>query len=422
MRLRTIRRVGALVVLAVATVGCWPQPGADAGNSKRNGVESALTAANVASLEEAWSARGRVSAVVGGRAIGAVDGRPVRVVARDVATGEELWAVDATASDHVGAVTHEPVVAGGTVWVSWAAAAPTGECVTGNAGYDTRAGYGTYIDFVIPATELRAGGGALVRQHGDLRPSADGGCERWPDSWPFLVADATSNVVRWQGDRTVTEAIVAPGGGGGGERLVGYEGAAVSGWPAAGCPGIERCAPSWALERPGDVVDLAAAGEAWVAVLAEAPADGSLGATLALVDAVTGAEVVGGSRAPDGPRSVAIGEDAYVLGASEVTASALDVCGPGSCPLLWTATLGGPASTTADLALAGGVLYVPREDGVVEAYDVAACGAAGEACAAVAEVAVDGPVTGLTVAQGRLFVSHGDAVTAFAPTEPAGPG
>ena len=66
-----------------------------------------------------------------------------------------------------------------------------------------------------------------------------------------------------------------------------------------------------------------------------------------------------------------------------------------------------------DLAVAGGVVYVGRADGVVEAYAAAGCGAG--TCASVTSVAIDDTVMQLAVSQGRLFVGSLDTVTAFAP-------
>jgi hypothetical protein len=47
-----------LVVLAVCGLlsGCWLQVGVDAGHSNHNGLEQSLTAANAATLSQAWSA------------------------------------------------------------------------------------------------------------------------------------------------------------------------------------------------------------------------------------------------------------------------------------------------------------------------------------------------------------------------------
>jgi len=70
------------------------------------------------------------------------------------------------------------------------------------------------------------------------------------------------------------------------------------------------------------------------------------------------------------------------------------------------------------VAVAGGVVYVGREDGVVEAFP------AGRSCPSpcdpLAEVAVPGTVMSTAVAEGHLVVgswAEGRAVvTAFAPT------
>ena len=408
MRLRTAARLGALGVLAVAVAGCWPQPGADGGNTKANPGERALTTANVASLEEAWTGRGNVSAVVGGRAIGAVSGAPVEVVAHDVATGEELWVTPLTDSPNAGTVTHDPIVAARKVWVG-AVAPASGGCELVAAFLDPATGEVTYEEAGPAPVELRAAGKVVARQPASSRPTAEGGCATQVTQ-PFEVADDASGSTLWRASGPADAVVGLPGD----RWLASYDGTALSGWAAAGC-GAGSCAPAWTQERAGDVVDMAAAGGARLAVLQDAAPDAPFAASLSIVDGVTGADIVAGTPVPDGARSVAVGSSSYVLGESEVSASSLTDCGPASCSLLWSATLGGPASTSADLALAGGVLYVPRHDGVVEAYDVAACGTAGGECEPVVEVAVDGPVTALAVAQGRLFVADDDSLTAFAP-------
>src|SRR5262245_60782092 len=83
------------VVVATAllvSAGCWwGQPGAGPGNTFAN-FERDLTVDNVATLQQAWSGRGGLSAVVNGRVVGAYwTGTGVDVVAHDVKTGAEAW-------------------------------------------------------------------------------------------------------------------------------------------------------------------------------------------------------------------------------------------------------------------------------------------------------------------------------------------
>jgi hypothetical protein len=62
------------------------------------------------------------------------------------------------------------------------------------------------------------------------------------------------------------------------------------------------------------------------------------------------------------------------------------------------------------------VVYVGRDDGVVEAFAAGGCGGAAT-CTAVGSVSVDGgAVLQLAVAQGHLYVGTFSTVTAFAPS------
>jgi hypothetical protein len=65
--------------------------------------------------------------------------------------------------------------------------------------------------------------------------------------------------------------------------------------------------------------------------------------------------------------------------------------------------------------VAGDVVYVGRSGSVV-AYPVAGCGA--ELCSPVTFFDVGGDPQGMSVADGRLFVTTGTRLVAFAPQQP----
>ena len=419
MRFRVAARVGALGVLAAAAAGCWLQPGSDAGNTKANAVESALTAANVASREEAWSGRGNVSAVTAGKVIGVTETlADVEVVAHDVRTGAEVWSTTLTPPGAAGFATYDPVVTGAEVWVGYQSGTAAGGCAVGLAQLDLATGAILGRDTSSAPTEMRAFGDRMAIATSAYRPSP------WGDPWcmeatpgPLRVVDVATGAAAWSTWSAEQDPVVVD------DVLVTEVGGELRGYPVAGC-GSARCWPAWSYRTPVGGGDKLAVGTTWLAAYVPATHDGSSPAVVTIVDAHTGAEVVAGSRAPDQPRSLALADvggtrQTLALGEGSLQANATTTCGPGSCPVLWSATLGGPASPIADLAVAGGVAYVPRDDGVVEAYDIAACAAAGGACTPAAEVSVGGSISSLAVAEGRLVVSGGNTVTAFAPAEPA---
>lgn len=104
----------------------------------------------------------------------------------------------------------------------------------------------------------------------------------------------------------------------------------------------------------------------------------------------------------------------YVAGDTTLVAFDLASCAAGSCAMRWSATLGGQVTWANGLAVAGGVVYVGRTDGVVEAFAADGCGAA--TCPSLTSVNIDDTVVQLAVSQGHLFVGSIDTVTAFAPT------
>ena len=415
MRFRTTARLGALGVLAAATAGCWFQPGADAGNTKANPVESALTAANVASLDEAWSGRGNVSAVTAGKVIGVTETlADVEVVAHDVRTGAEVWSTTLTPPGAAGYATYDPVVTGDEVWVGYQSGTAAGGCAVGLAQLDLATGALLEEDTSSAPSEMRAFGDRMAISTSAYRPSPVGDPWCWPEvPGPVRVVDVATGEVAWSTWTGEQDPVVV------GDILVTEVGGDLQGYPVAGC-GAAQCWPAWSYRTPVGGGDTVAVGTTWLAAYVPGMYDGSLPAAVTIVDARTGAEVVAGTRAPDQPRSLALAEvggtrQTLALGEASLQANATTTCDPGSCPVLWSATLGGPASPIADLAVAGGVAYVPRDDGVVEAYDIAACAAAGGECEPAAEVSVDGSIWSLAVAGGHLVVSSGNTVTAFAP-------
>lgn len=404
--------VGVGAVVALTTSGCWwAQPGAGPGNTYHNGSESSLTLANVATLEHAWSAPGSVSAVVDGKVVGVSDIPVVEVVARDVATGDELWSRALTPPGSVGGPTHPPVVAAGHVWAGYQAERLDGECAFGLARLDLDSGTPVADDTTGAPSEIVPFGHQVALQTSTYLPMpVGGGC--WPEVPPgFRVVEGATAAPSWSATWSAGQIVVT------GDRLFAVGGMLRS-YVALGC-GAATCAPAWSVS-PGGLGGLSdLAGEAAGPLVATA-ATANPGETLVVaIDQVTGA-VTGSATVPFTAYSLALADGtAYIAGESTVgggesTVVAFDAAScAGTCVPLWMATLGGRAAAPDGLAVGGDVLYVGREDGAVEAYPADGCAAA--TCAPVVEVATPGPVRSLAIASGRLFVGSESSVTAFAP-------
>ncbi|HEY7072595.1 MAG TPA: PQQ-binding-like beta-propeller repeat protein, partial [Acidimicrobiales bacterium] len=191
----------------------------------------------------------------------------------------------------------------------------------------------------------------------------------------------------------------------------------VRSFAAAGC-GAAQCQPVWTADVGVPLSGLVADGNRLYTVGGTDP-----DRELLALDIATGAVVwrtplaffFQGMAAFDGIVYVATGSDSV-----PPTLSAYDGAGcVATCSPLWTAPIPG-GRVTANLAGAGGVVYVASDAGVVSAYDAAGCGAA--TCAPVKEVLLDGDSTGtLIVASGHLYAGISaqtapfSRVVAFAP-------
>jgi hypothetical protein len=418
------RRWTATVALAasMASAGCWGQPGAGPGNTFANGAESTLTIDNVASLEAAWSGRGGLSAVVSGKTVGAYwTGSGVDVVAHDVATGAEAWSRTLTpAGTDWGYPTHAPVVAGDDVWVGYVGHQPTHSCAFGMARLDLATGSVVATDTTAAPVELVPFDDRVAVITNTFSPSGIGRtC--WPDlSDPMRVVDAATGVTEWEptGFLSSWAAVTVVG-----DELFAVDASGLHRFPAAGC-GAPTCPATWETQPNGVGALYDVAGDATGPLLLTSPnAEG--GMDLLAVDKATG-DAVGSAPLGVGGQALALaGGTVYVAGGTTLAAYDVASCSTGACARRWTASLGGTATWANALAVAGDVVYVGREDGVVEAFAAAGCGS--PTCPAVTSVAVDGTVLQLAVSQGHLFVGAdtpagsgvaGGRVTAFAPASP----
>src|SRR5262245_57835145 len=106
---RSIRALVAVAFAGVLLSGCWPQVGYDAGRTRYNPFESALTAENVATLTQDWSVSllgpptepivygGRVFVAAGDANLPTSD---VEVHALDLETGAAAWTTSLFSGPH----------------------------------------------------------------------------------------------------------------------------------------------------------------------------------------------------------------------------------------------------------------------------------------------------------------------------------
>lgn len=394
----TTRRVPALVgaLASLALAGCWPQPGHDAGHSRFNPLEDAITPATVASLAPVWSwdtPEWIVSepVVLDGTAyVSTLGSASAHAVAFDTGTGVPRWEQPIAGPPNPPFVATPAAVASGRIWV--AAAGPGG---SRQFRLDPRTGVPDGDDPDLrawsPAIES---GDHIVQNVGDASISVRDRATLAPVWSALFSPDETPlNFVR------ALPTVV-------GEHLVvdGPTTGRVFGFRLAGC-GSPSCTPRWRTSLGGLQSSPAAGPGDRAFVLA--------GGDLVALDAGTGtvrwraaANVVG-----RGALAVA-GDRVYVAATGWVQAFDLD----------GTRRWGAPVAVdVAAPTVAGGVVHVGGSDGVVRAFAADGCGGA-TTCPELGHVQVAGRVRQLSVAEGRLFVvSEPTAttvgrITAFAPS------
>jgi hypothetical protein len=412
-RLTRPRVLATLVVAStLVTAGCWPQPGGNPANSNWNAIESELTIDTVATLQQAWSAEGDLDAVFGrhvlGMSAGGSSSTPgagfVKVTSLDAGTGTQNWSRSITPGGTAqGLVTGSAVVVGDQVWAEWLAFAigPRGTqaCAGGGGRLDLETG-DSVGSTDLPADIMTTGDLAAVKETSFLQDCTFGATS----GLRVLSGDTAAQV--WENTALGSTQPIAAG-----SRLIDTLGTTVRSFAAAGC-GAPQCQPVWTADVGVPLDGLVADGNRLYAV-SDDPSRELLG-----LDIATGA-VVWRASVPSLSGMAAFGGIVYTTSGS--TLLALDGAGcVSTCSPLWTATFPG-TRVSANLAGAGGAVYVASDAGVVSAFDAAGCGAA--TCAPVTQVPLGGESTGtLIVASGHLYAGIHDPsetfnrVVAFAPT------
>src|SRR5262245_45971300 len=149
-------------------------------------------------------------------------------------------------------------------------------------------------------------------------------------------------------------------------------------YPAGGC-GAATCNPTWTTQPTGvgAINDLAGEPSGPLFALAAGPAFDQI--SLFTIDPVTGAAV--GDPIFPGFNATALAlahGKVFIAGGTGVGGNGVAAydaasCAAGHCALVWSATVGAQVTFANGLAVAGGVVYVGRQDGVVEAFAESGC-------------------------------------------------
>ena len=379
-----IATIVGVTALTVTMAGCWEQPGYDAGHTRYNPDETALTAANVHELVELWSTDTGDAPVQGPLSVNGTiyavtpetGSAPNRAVAVDAATGGVDWSTDLT--EAASTTVNDPVHIDGRLVVpyeyfKW-------------GGYATvTAGSGAVVADSAPNT----GTWALAVLDGDLVTTGFGYGSAVPTPFGYTVdgpcTAGIGGLIQYDPQPRRDFAYV-------GSDLMWNRDTAAAGF--VGCdPGTGQYANQWNTELGAVPTGVAAVGDVRVVYTA---ADG----TLTLLDAASGAvgwaTEVGTALSPPA-----------VAGGTVFTTTAdgrLVAVDAATGSVQWEATVGAPGT----LAVAGDVVYVAPDGGsTVLAFDGDGCGNA--TCPSLASVPAGAEITsGPIVDAGRLVVGTAD--------------
>jgi outer membrane protein assembly factor BamB len=398
------RALAAVVTMAVSVAlpGCWLQPGFDASRSRWNPVEHQITPANVGTLAEAWSVDVDAVAVdeplvYGGRVFVGRQGTGSggEVVALDAATGDALWR-------HTTTPTGDRVIAWpvafveGELWSSWFQGSDDPEgCRSGTTRLD---GDGNVVgedhDGIVMSGPVQSGHYVVQEETSECPTSG-----LWPPT-TMVVRDSRTGETLWTADDRL-EAIA-------GDLIL-----AGGFYALAGC-GAPTCTSTvhgeWASTEPyiarphSDVFGVRSGGF------------GDFNGEVFALSRTTGEVVWRGSIDAPSARLAADDDHLYAAAGGRLLVFDVDGCVGPSCRPLWSAPLSG--GTAEPPTVAGDVVYVATIYGAVAAFPAGGCGRT--TCEEIGRLQVEGNVTAMSVAEGRLFVLSEVApgrfrVTAFEP-------
>jgi outer membrane protein assembly factor BamB len=390
-----MRRWGTLVSVvlgALAFSGCgWLQLGAGADRSGFNGNETAISAANVHTLQTAWSATvpdHPHPALKQGNSVHVVS--PSAYTQLNATTGGVVWQEIIEEQSGLQPFFYPPALLDGKVHVPasifgrWGGTwvfDPASQTYTGQltSGFASGSALAVRSDTsAVVVGQSTSGGSILFLQYGPhqgfLNFTGPGALP--PTSDPALVG---------------THAVVS-------------HGTTVVSFPVGQCPepppevpsGLPGCWPEW-------IRNLGGLSSMPVGVTPALIAVGTQAGDVVVLNAADGTTAFSADLGSTTVTAPAVAYNTIYAGNAEGTLAALPTSGCTSCTPQWTANIG--AAITTQPAVAGGVVFVGAADGRVHAFDAAGCGAA--TCAELwsAEIDPNADEIAPIVTGGALFVT-----------------
>lgn len=416
-----------VIVAALLLSACWPQPSANGGHTRYNGIERELTAANVHTLQEAWTAEvwGWLSEPIvrkGKVYLTYTDFGRTGVRAIDVGTGDTVW--DERLLDGVPVMGNPALVAGtpvsfvgNSLWSGHRgrshADALEQVCDYGTDLLDPATGEHTPVDDTgFPVSHVSSGS---TEARFMLRPTGERCASPWTLTLEVVDGPRDGTASHWTatfdsgfnvlvvGDNHVFTSRNAGAVPGIGPQFE------VAAYESRGC-GAASCSPAWTWKGIAQEL-VAVAGGPLLAL--------SAGYLVAL-DQATGTPLWAG-YVGDSVQGMAVAHGyAYVLsnktageGASVQAFSMWGCSLTIICLPAWSAPLASQTRTAP--VVAGDVLYTVDDQGTVAAFDANGCWASTCDPLVTVPLGLEGrPDTELSVAQGHVFISVDgvlDAVT-----------
>lgn len=426
-------RIVAIALAATLLAGCWEQAGFGSGRGAYNAGETTITAANVASLDVAWTAPVGSAAseaiVRGGTAFVRTEGA---VTALNLNTGGQRWRTE-PGSSTVDALhgTSVPAILDGKLRVP--ATGTYGPCRLVSLNLDTgtiadNRIYSDPPDFFEPAVAswdcttadaLVAGSTVVLpwwSNLGYIEPGCPDPTVKYVRGPGLTMTDFGTPPRLWGFSRPVgfrcegAPVAVPPAQGVSlsGDMVLYAENNLLQAYPGAYCGGGFCSTKAWEVDLiapiAGPPVALANGD------IAVARANGSV----AVIDGTSHAiEWTGAVGAPLS-FGLAANDTSIFAAATDGTVRAFPIggCGSSACGPTWSATL--PSGVSARPSIGGDVVYVGRSDGAVTALPAAGCGAL--TCPTLWTRFTGSAITGAPViSDGHVVVgSANGTVTAFA--------
>jgi len=408
--MRLLGRAGLVAVVALVLAGCWPAPGAGPDRQGFNPFETAISPANVAQLEPAWTAPTDVGEVedpvVAGGTVHVTSG--VSLYGFDVGTGNRRWKKDldmpsivefmgqpfvdgrellaGEGHGNLGGNYHTNRIDPATGAVLGTLPAPGGmvEGVRGSTYLLARLGFGSGGPFatsvtIVDRADPNRGWSGLIDITGLSGPAPGRpltlGDER---AYQAGVGTLLSGSTTTRGNGLRAFPVVSP--------------------PTCTGPIAGAVCPSWSTPLDGATSVPPVLDDAEATVFS-----GTDAGTVYALDAATGAvrwSTPVGSAVTASPALA--GGRLYVptAGGSLVV---LDASNGGQ---LWSASTGGRMGVQP--AVGGGVVFTGSNDGSVHAYDAAGCGSS--TCPALWSDNVGSGISGApAVSAGQLYVGTADS-------------